>query len=250
MLLKGKVALITGATGSIGQAIAAKFLENGAFVIIHYCSNEKKAHDITKNVPGSMERVMTVRADLTDLGDVEAMMGTISRRFTHIDILVNNAGTSADKLITLMSEKEWNGVIDLNLTGTFNTIQATLKHLIRAKGSRIVNVSSATAICGQVTRVNYGTSKAAVIGLTRALSKELAGHEILVNAVAPAIIDSGLADKLPMMQKQIHKAMTPLKRLGTSDDVANAVLFLSSPMSGYITGEIITISGGEVSWYL
>ena len=250
MLLEGKIALITGATGAIGRAIATKYLENGAHLAMHYHSNEKKAKELHKQMSSYLGESIIVKADLTKYDEVQRMMQQINDRFGHLDILVNNAGVAADKLITLMSDKEWDDVLDLNLNGTFYTTQTAIPLLAKSKNGRIVNISSVTGICGQVTRVNYGTSKAAIIGLTRALSKELAKYKIHVNTVAPAIMDSGIAEKLPFLQKQIHKGMTPLRRLGTADDVANAVLYLTSEMSDYITGEIITVSGGEVSWYL
>jgi 3-oxoacyl-[acyl-carrier protein] reductase len=249
-LLKNKIALITGASGSIGQAIARKFAAHGAELALHYHSRATKVDRLREELEAQGIRTLAAQADVQIPDEAQWLMNEVVGRFGRIDILVNNAGTSADRLLHLMNDAQWDEVIATNLTGTVNCTRAALTLMIKSGGGKIVNLASATGLCGQATRTNYGASKAAIIGLTRTLAREFASKRIYVNAIAPAIIDGGIAGELPFVQKQIHKAMTPLKRMGHPREVADAALFLASEMSDYITGEIITVSGGEVSWYL
>ncbi|MBF0443938.1 MAG: SDR family oxidoreductase [Oligoflexales bacterium] len=248
--LDGKSALVTGCSGAIGRAIAFKLASQGSNIAIHYHKNLKSAQSLSSSLKEKFGiGTMLISSDLREASEVNAMVDQVIGRWPNIDILVNNAGTASDQYLTLMTEERWDNIIDINLTGAFHCLKAVIPHMIRAGTGKIVNMSSTTGICGMRARTNYGASKGALIGLTRSLAREFGPDRIYVNALTPGMIEGGLSEDLSSGQRKLHEAITPLSRFGRPEDVADAVFFLCSSLSDHITGEVITISGGEVTWY-
>lgn len=249
-MFEKKVALITGASGAIGSEIVRKLTKAGADVAIHYFKNKLNATKLAQQVTELGCKAYLVSADIADYQSADSMVKSVYQEFGRIDFLVNNAGMAKDRLLSMLTEKDWDEVLDICINGTFYCAKAVSEYMIRQKSGKIVNISSVTGICGQVTRTNYGAAKAAVLSLTRTLARDLAKDGIYVNAVAPGVLNAGLSKTLPYNQKMVHISMTPVGRLGKAEEIADVVLFLLSPASNFITGEVITASGGEVSWYL
>ncbi len=242
-LLEGKVALITGGAQGIGEAIAMTLAKEGAAIAVVDINPEKAAETAVKIKALGVDS-QEYKADVSNTSEVETVVDKIIDKFKRIDILVNNAGITRDNLIIRMSEQEWDMVIGINLKGVFNFTKAVSKVMMKQKSGSIINISSVVGIFGNAGQINYSASKAGVIGMTKTAAKELASRNIRVNAVAPGFIKTAMTDKLTEEQKVKLAEYIPAKTLGEPQDVANAVLFLASLMSSYITGEVIRVDGG------
>ncbi len=243
MKLKDKVALVTGAAQGIGRAVALILARNGADVVISDI-NLEKAEETAKEIETTGSKAMAVRVDVANPGDVERMVDAVLARFGRIDILVNNAGIARDKLILRMTEEDWDAVLDINLKGTFNCTKAVVKQMSRQRSGKIVNIASVSGEMGNPGQANYSASKAGVIGLTKTIAREFAQRGINVNAIAPGYIQTPMTEALPEKAKEELKRMIPVERLGQPEDVAEAVLFLVSDSSSYITGHVLNVNGG------
>jgi 3-oxoacyl-[acyl-carrier protein] reductase len=241
-MLKGKTALITGASRGIGRAIAQIFAENDAFVGINFLNSEKNAEDLLKQIKQKGGNGIILKGDVSNPKDVESIVKTMVNNTKHIDILVNNAGIYKRSNIEKLSHETWNKVISINLTGCFNLCKQVIPYM--KPGSKIIFISSQLAFKGSSHGADYASSKAGILGLMRSLALELASKKINVNAVAPGTINTDIiANYSEEMRKQRIKEI-PLKRLGTSEDIAYTCLFLASNLSDYITGETINVNGG------
>ena len=240
-----KSAIITGSAQGIGKAIAVKLAEKGLNIVVSDImidEAKKSAAEIEK----MGVKAIAVKTDVSNAEDVKVLIETTKETFGSVDILINNAGITRDSLSMRMSEADWDIVLDVNLKGTFLCAQAASKIMMKQKYGRIVNISSVSGILGTAGQANYASSKAGVIALTKALSRELAARNITVNAVAPGFILTEMTDKLPDKVKEEYITQIPLGRAGTPLDVANVVDFLISPAASYVTGIVISVSGGMV----
>ncbi|MBA3237888.1 MAG: 3-oxoacyl-[acyl-carrier-protein] reductase [Parachlamydiaceae bacterium] len=244
-LLLNQVAVVTGATAGIGKAIALKFALSGAKVILigtNVDRGETAVSEIHEAVPGSTAEFFQV--DVADHEAVRVTMKDILSKYGTVDILVNNAGITKDRLLVRMSEIDWDSVMDVNAKSCYNTCHALLLPMMKARKGKIINMSSVVGLTGNPAQTNYAASKAAVIGFTKALAKEVASRNICVNCLAPGFIVTPMTDALTEAQKEGILSRIPLARLGDVEDVANAALFLASSLSGYITGTVISVDGG------
>ena len=241
--LTGKVALVTGAAQGIGKAVALVLARNGADVIVSDI-NLEKAEETVKEIEASGRNAMAIRVDVANSGDVERMVQTVMERFGHIDILINNAGIARDKLILRMTEEDWDAVLNINLKGTFNCTKAVVRHMSKQRSGKIVNIASVVGEMGNAGQANYSASKAGVIGFTKTIAREFAQRGINVNTIAPGYIETPMTEALPEKAKEELKRMIPMERLGQPEDVAEAVLFLVSEASSYITGQVLNVNGG------
>jgi 3-oxoacyl-[acyl-carrier protein] reductase len=241
--LKGKVALVTGAAQGIGKAIAFLLARNGADIVISDI-NLEKAEETAREIEGTGQKAMTIKVDVVNSEEVERMVQAIIERFGHIDILVNNAGIARDKLILRMTEGDWDTVINVNLKGTFNCTKAVVKHMSKQRSGKIVSIASVVGEMGNVGQANYSASKAGIIGFTKTIAREFAQRGINVNAIAPGYIETPMTDVLPEKTKEELKRLIPMERLGQPEDVAEAVLFLVTEASSYITGQVLNVNGG------
>jgi 3-oxoacyl-[acyl-carrier protein] reductase len=241
--LSGKVALITGGAQGIGKAIALLLARNGADIVISDI-NIEKAQETANEIQGMGRKSLAIQANVADLKDVEQMIEAIVGQFERIDILVNNAGITRDRLILRMTEEDWDAVLDVNLKGTFNCTKAVIRHMSKKKSGKIVNIASVSGEMGNPGQANYSASKAGVIGFTKTIAREFAARGINVNAIAPGYIQTPMTDAIPEKAKEALKQMIPMERLGRPEDVAQAVLFLVSENSSYITGQVLNVNGG------
>ncbi|MFX0097170.1 MAG: SDR family NAD(P)-dependent oxidoreductase [Candidatus Hodarchaeota archaeon] len=241
MNLKNKTALVTGGSRGIGKAACLKLSREGCEVIVNYNTHRKRAQEVVKKIEGAGGRGVRIKADVSRSIEVDQMVKAIMEEFGHIDVLINNAGILINQPSILdIPEVDWNRTIDVNLKGVFLCSKSVIPHMIRQRRGRIVNVSSIAGKMGGTVGVHYSASKAGIIGLTMALARELAPHNITVNAVAPGVVDTEL---LPSDFKEQAKNSIPLGRIALPEEVADTILFLVR--NGYITGEIVNINGGR-----
>ncbi|MCK5695830.1 MAG: 3-oxoacyl-ACP reductase FabG [Desulfobacula sp.] len=236
-----QIALVTGASGGIGKAIAKALALSGRFVYLNFNSNRKKANAILKEIISNGGNGTLLQFDVKSKEDSEKAIKKIISEKGKIDILVNNAGIRDDMLMIWMKKENWQSVLDTNLTGFFNVTRLAVKNMLPKRFGRIINISSTSGQTGQAGQVNYSASKAGLIGATKALAREIAKRNITVNAVAPGFIETEMIEGLPL--KEITKTI-PAGRLGKPEEVAAIVLFLCSKDAGYITGQVIGINGG------
>ena len=243
MKLAGKVALVTGAAQGIGKAVALLLARNGADIVVSDV-NLQKAEETAKEVQTLGRKALAIKVDVAKLDDVEKMVESILAEFGKVDILVNNAGIARDKLILRMTEEDWDAVLNINLKGTFNCTKTVVRHMSKQKSGKIVNIASVVGEMGNAGQGNYAASKAGVIGFTKTIAREFAARGINVNAIAPGFIQTAMTDAVPEKAKEELKRMIPMERLGQPEDVAQAVLFLVSERSSYITGQVLNVNGG------
>lgn len=244
MNLNGKIALITGGSRGIGKAIALKLASLGANIVVNYTKSDTKAKEVIKLAEEMGVRAIAVKADVSNKDDVENFINKVLGEFGRIDILVNNAGITRDNLLMRMKEEEWDDVININLKGTFNVTKAAIRAMMKQKGGSIINVASVIGITGNQGQCNYAASKAGIIGFTKSIAKEVAKKKVRVNAVAPGFIKTDMTEKLPEKVKEEYLSKIPLNRLGEPEDIANAIAFLASDLSSYITGQVLIVDGG------
>lgn len=232
-MLTGKVALVTGAGRGIGRQIALTLAAQNAFVIVNYNGSKDKAEETVSEIKAAGGDAVSYKCNVSDFEECQQMITAIIKEYKHIDILVNNAGITRDGLIMKMSEDDYDAVLDTNLKGTFNTIRHMSRYFLKQKSGRIINISSVSGILGNAGQANYSASKAGVIGLTKAVARELASRGITVNAVAPGFVDTDMTDALSDSAKENLISQIPLGRTGKPQDIANAVLFLASDAAGW-----------------
>ncbi|MDE3074585.1 MAG: 3-oxoacyl-[acyl-carrier-protein] reductase [Chloroflexota bacterium] len=242
--LVDRVAIVTGASGALGAAAARQLASLGAGVVVNYHRNAEPALSCVAAIREAGGRASAVQADVSTPAGADALIGHATNEFGRLDILVNNAGITRDNLAMRMSEADWDAVLDTNLKGAFLCSKAALRPMIRQRWGRIVNVSSVAGLVGNAGQVNYSAAKAGLIGLTRALSREVASRAITVNAVAPGYIPSAIWQDVSEDAKRAVLAEVPLGRTGTPAEVAAAIAFFASEEAAYITGQVLAIDGG------
>lgn len=245
MRLEHKVAIITGGARGIGKETALTFVEEGATVVIGDVM-EAEGKEVAAHLEEAGDGGLFIRTDVTARKSVENMVNKTIEKFNRIDILVNNAGITSDSTLVKMTEEEWDQVIDVNMKGTFNCVQATASIMINQESGKIINASSIGAIYGNFGQTNYVASKAGIIGMTKVWARELGPKGITVNAVAPGFIETELTEKVPEKIATMMKKRTPLGRLGKPEDVAKAYLFLASDEANFINGIVLRVDGGLV----
>ncbi|NQS75322.1 MAG: 3-oxoacyl-[acyl-carrier-protein] reductase [Peptococcaceae bacterium] len=244
MILDGKIAIITGASRGIGRAIALTLAKRGATVVINYASNAEAAEETAGQVRDNGSRALVFKANVANPEEAGALVKTTLDEYGSVDILVNNAGITRDSFIVRMKDDDWDQVIGVNLKGAFNCTKAAARAMIRGRWGRIINISSVVALAGNTGQANYCAAKAGLIGLTKAMAKELGPRNITVNAVAPGFITTEMTLGLPEELKEKMLAQIPLKKFGGPNEVADLVAFLTSDAAGYISGQTIAVDGG------
>ena len=244
MNLEGKVAIVTGASGGIGKAIAMHLAAQGAAVVAAYRKNRQAADDLTGRIAEAGGQAISRQADVRDLAGMEKLAQEIIEKFNRIDILVNNAGVNRDELILTMSAEDWKDVLETNLTGAFNCTKAVAQQMMFQKSGRIINISSVAGERGGRGQTNYAASKGGLNAFTRAAAVELAPKKITVNAVAPGVIETDMSQEVLRRAKEIVMNHIPLKRLGLAEEIAGMVGFLASDAAAYITGQVLNVDGG------
>lgn len=239
-----KVALITGSTRGIGKQIAIKLAKMGYDIAINYRSENEDLSITKKEIENENVKCLAVKGDVSNFEDTKRFVDEVIAEFGQIDVLVNNAGITKDKLILRMEKEDFESVINVNLTGTFNVTKNVVPYMMKKRTGRIINISSVVGISGNAGQSNYAASKAGIIGFTKSLAKELASRNILVNSIAPGFIETDMTAVLKDDIKSEISTSIPLQRMGTSNDVANVVKFLASDDSSYITGQVINVDGG------
>jgi len=244
--LSGKSALVTGGSRGIGRAIALRLAEQGADLAFSFRGNAEAAAATKADIEAKGRRAVPIQGDVRDPASAEAVVKEALEAFGKVDILVNNAGITRDDLIMRMTEEAWRDVLETNLFGAFWVTKAVTRPMLKARGGRIVNITSVSGQAGQTGQANYSAAKAGLIGLTKATARELASRGITVNAVAPGFVLTELTKDLPEALQAEITARTPLGRFGTTEEVADAVAFLASDEAGYITGQVLAVDGGLV----
>lgn len=246
MRLENKTAIVTGGSRGIGRAICTTLAKEGANIVTCYANGAAAAEETIAMCKEYGVQAVAVQADVADAAQVETLFAKAQVVTGSVEILVNNAGITRDGLILRMSDENFNQVLDTNLKGAFYCMRAASKLMMRKRYGRIVTISSVVGVSGNAGQVNYAASKAGVIGMTKSLAKELGSRNITANAVAPGFITTDMTDALPDTVKQQMEKEIPLARLGTPEDVANAVAFLVSEQASYITGQVLHVDGGMV----
>lgn len=244
MLLKDKVAVVTGSSRGIGAATAIKLAEEGADVVINYNSDEESAKETADKIRELGRKALVIQGNVAEMDDAKNLIKSTIKEFDKIDILVNNAGITKDGLLLRMKEKDFGDVIDVNLKGTFNCTKQAIRYMMKQRSGKIVNLSSVVGLMGNAGQANYSASKAGVVGFTKSVAREVSKRGINVNAVAPGYINTDMTEELPAKVKEDMLENIPLDRFGEVEDVANVIMFLVSPLANYVNGQTINIDGG------
>ncbi|MBM6739096.1 3-oxoacyl-[acyl-carrier-protein] reductase [Faecalicatena fissicatena] len=243
-MLDGKIAVVTGASRGIGRAIALELASRGAFVVVNYNGSKDRAEEVKKEIEAAGGKAEVYQCNVSDFEKCQEFIQDVIKAYGRLDILVNNAGITRDGLLMKMSEEDFDKVIETNLKGTFNTIRFASRQMLKQRSGRIINMSSVVGIAGNAGQANYASSKAGVIGLTKAVARELASRGITVNAIAPGFIETEMTAVLSDAVKEASVAQIPLGRFGKPEDIAKTAAFLASDDAGYITGQVIQVDGG------
>lgn len=242
--LANKVALITGGSRGIGRAIALEFAKRGAAVVVNYNKSPESAEEVVKQIQAAGGNAAAFQADVSDFKQAEALVKFAVDTFGDLSILVNNAGITRDQLIMLMPEADWDAVINTNLKSTFNCSKVAVKHMMRKRVGRIINMASVAGQMGNPGQTNYSASKGGQIAFTKALAREIAARNITVNAIAPGFVDTEILDTMTPEMLEAALKMIPLGRKGKPEEIAYAAAFLASDEAAYITGQVLGIDGG------
>lgn len=246
-LLENKVAIVTGATRGIGRGIAKKLAEQGANIAFTYVSSVEHANSLEKELNDLGVKAKGFKSDAGDFKAAEELVNAVVAEFGTVDVLVNNAGITRDTLLMRMTEQQWDEVISANLKSVFNMTKAVQKPMLKQRSGSIINMSSVVGVKGNAGQANYAASKAGIIGFTKSVALELGSRNIRSNAIAPGFIETEMTGALDEKVVQSWRDAIPLKRGGSTDDVANLTLFLASDMSAYITGQCINVCGGMLT---
>ena len=244
MNLQNNVAIVTGGATGIGQAISLALAKQGAKIVVNYNTSSTAADALVHQIIDLGGSAIAVQANVSKLSDCTILMEKAISTYGTVDILVNNAGITADNLIIRMTEEQFDAVIATNLKGVWNMCKVASRSMMKANYGRIINISSVSGLMGLAGQTNYSAAKAGVIGLTKALARELATRGITVNAIAPGYIETSMTAKLSAEITESAKKMIPLGRLGLPEDIAEAAVFLAAKSSAYITGQILAVDGG------
>ena len=242
--LENQIALVTGSSRGIGKATARALAAQGAKVAINYRNSKASAEELAAEIIRDGGEAVIFQADVSNFEDAKSLIENTIEHFGSLQILVNNAGITRDKLIMMMKEDDWDTVLNINAKGTFNCSKAAVRHMMRKRFGRIINITSVSGQMGNAGQTNYSASKAAQIGFTKALAREVAARNITVNAIAAGIVDTNIWDGVPEDIMNELNNMVPLKRKGIPQDIANAVVFLASDQASYITGQVLAVDGG------
>lgn len=245
-MVVNKNAIVTGGTRGIGREIAKTLAENGANIAINYRKYNEEIDNLLVELRALGVRALAIKCDISNEDEVNNFIKEVKENFGSIDILINNAGITKDGLLLRMSEKDFNDVIDVNLKGTFNMTKAVSSIMVRQKFGKIINISSVVGVAGNAGQCNYAASKAGVIGFSKSIARELASRNINVNVIAPGYINTDMTKVLPEKVREEVLKTIPMKKIGEPKEIANLVLFLSSDLSNYITGQVINVDGGMV----
>ncbi len=243
-LLENKVALITGGSRGIGKGIAKKFAEQGANVAFTFLSSVEKAQAFEKELEALGIKAKGYQSDAANFAAAEKLIEEIVADFGKLDIVVNNAGITRDTLLMRMSEQQWDEVMETNLKSVFNISKFAIKPMMKARNGVFINLSSIVGINGNAGQANYSSSKAGIIAFTKSIAKELGSRNIRANVIAPGFIETEMTGELPEEIRKSWEQAVPLKRAGSTEDVANLAVFLASDMASYITGQTIQVCGG------
>lgn len=239
-----KIALVTGSSRGLGRAMALKLAQDSYAVAVHYGRGQAQAEAVAEEIRAAGGQAQVFGADLSDPASAGSLIETVIKEMGGLDVLVNNAGITRDGLTVRMKDEDWNAVLDTNLSSAFAASRAAIKHMMRARTGRIINITSVVALSGNPGQANYVAAKAGLIGLTKALAKEYGGRGITVNAVAPGFIESDMTAELSSDLRAEYEKNIPLGRMGQPEEVAALVAFLASDAAGYISGQIIGVDGG------
>jgi 3-oxoacyl-[acyl-carrier protein] reductase len=242
--LENKVALVTGGSRGIGRAIALEFAARGAAVVVNYNKSPESAEEVVKKIQEAGGKAAAFQADVSDFKQAEALVKFAVETFGDLSILVNNAGITRDQLIMMMPESDWDAVISTNLKSTFNCSKAAVKHMMRKRVGRIINIASVAGQMGNPGQTNYSASKGGQIAFTKALAREVAARNITVNAIAPGFVDTEILDAMTPETLEAALKMVPLARKGKPEEIAYAASFFASDEAAYITGQTLGVDGG------